>query len=262
MLEGFNVVPLVDTGFAPLSKMQPARLVLRPSRNSPSSDEAFLQLFSGGVLTAFANGINATLAQKIRLGIVKNTGKYYRISKSHVIRFILSFFKETAEWSSKQYILRDHKLKAVGKQRFKALKSCLSFSDEDIVALIRAFEENLVKIVQPSNYCTVDESILAFVGDDMRADGVQVHIPRKPHPDGVELFQLCMQLGLSSRVISFGMSPRLVSHLVGPAEAVAELAARAQVRANTRMRFCRQCLLRSTNNQFYRSEQDSLHYLT
>lgn len=110
--------------------------------------------------------------------------------------------------------------------RYTAIKEAHCFDEKSILALTEALRKNLRTKVALGNYGTIDETLKEHFGRAMREAGIDMHMPRKPHPYGLLVYGLAQRLLYSRAPILIDMDPRLPSRKFTPALAFDVLAKR------------------------------------
>jgi hypothetical protein len=101
-----------------------------------------------------------------------------------IFYFLENFFRKrhiknnTEKWES----LRDGQL---SKRRREILLSAFKPSIEHLIGFNKEFSNQIWKVFRGGSVLVVDESTYEYSGSDMREAGIDIYIPRKPHPYGL-----------------------------------------------------------------------------
>jgi hypothetical protein len=70
-----------------------------------------------------------------------------------------------------------------------------------LIGFIKEFSNQIWKVFHGGSVLVVDESIYEYSGSDMREAGIDIYIPRKPHPYGLLNYVGYMKLCYSHLLI-------------------------------------------------------------
>lgn len=73
----------------------------------------------------------------------------------------------------------------MGIQRYKKISAALEISEQDIDQLIGAFNKLAQNVARHGSTLTIDETMLAYYGNDAKVDRIWRRIPEKPHAKGL-----------------------------------------------------------------------------
>ena len=104
-------------------------------------------------------------------------------------------------------------------KRYSALKEAHCLNADAIQAFTEALRFNLRRYVALGNFATVDETVIAYYGHDMRVAGIDIKIPRKPHSSGMLRYGLAQRLLYSGAPILIDCESRLPTRRASGPEA-------------------------------------------
>lgn len=140
--------------------------------------------------------------------------------------------KDRGNWDELEM---DWKSLFVGKKRNSAIHA--AFKDIQICEQIwvDTICANMRSLFSPGSFVTVDETVLAYTGQDMIDRKIQVFIPRKPHPFGALLHGACMVAQHSNLPFFVDWKLRWTGQIGTPTVALSEMTKRLVAWANQKL---------------------------
>lgn len=138
-------------------------------------------------------------------------------------RFIAKLLLKRVKSSGKEPGLSEQEKELVSRlipdKRYSALKEAHCLNADAIQAFTEALRVNLRRYVALGNFATVDETVIAYYGHDMRVAGIDIKIPRKPHSYGMLRYGLAQRLLYSGAPILIDCESRLPTRRASGPEA-------------------------------------------
>lgn len=161
-------------------------------RNGPLTPLTIARMILTGELlvTALLDPLNRKLAEtRERVGHSHHLGE---VNINTLWQYITTDAAAETNSEEKPYAtltkmekLAEMEKRDLGKKRYQVIHSHLGQIEYDLELITSVICKNAQALFEPSSYATVDESVLAYAGEDMIAQMIQVFIPRKPHPFGI-----------------------------------------------------------------------------
>jgi hypothetical protein len=114
----------------------------------------------------------------------------------------------------------------ISPHRVTALKVAHSFTEEQMKTLAETLRKNLRTLVALGNFALVDETLIAYRGNDMRKLRIDVCIPHKPHAYGMLRYGIVQVFLYSGAPILIDSDTRLPSHKISGSDALVLLTQR------------------------------------
>jgi hypothetical protein len=114
----------------------------------------------------------------------------------------------------------------LGVNRQKFVSSAHNINDAELSALISSINTQFLRVFQPGTTICVDEALYSYHGGDMRAAGIDMLMPHKPHKYGLLSYYGTAKLTYSKIAIAFCVEPRTVDNKLAPDAALKQIVRR------------------------------------
>lgn len=123
-----------------------------------------------------------------------------------------------------QYAALTEKVKPlIGKERRKILNAACEFSDQTLKELYNCFNKVAPTLIFCGTAVTIDETLIAYYGQDGKLAGVFRRIPEKPHQKGLIQYRAVVYMHHSRRRATVSLLPILPQRHYTPSQAATEL---------------------------------------
>jgi hypothetical protein len=148
-------------------------------------------------------------------------------NRETLLCFLLRYFLESLQSRGR---LKDApidlcwlKSKLMGVERYEEISAACRWSEEKVAMLHKSFNQLAPSLVTIGVCVTIDETLLAYFGEDARDAEIARFVPNKPHPYGLLGYRAGARLRHTRSRVTVALCPVIPGHLESPTTAALHL---------------------------------------
>lgn len=219
--------PIFDASLEISANKSKARVKMLPSRGLPTILEVFESVFGAWISDCLLGELYGKIDELAPTVAVTQHRRWKHFSYSQVMAFFLNQFLQAI----KSLPLKDqdnNKIDAlmqglVSDETHKVICASLKFGDVVLKKILAGIPHCVQRLVELGGTIVVDEAIWPYYSPAGKFENKYVHIPSKPHKDGMLTYLLCQRFHFTNRPFALTFCPTFLDTSPTPREALMEL---------------------------------------